>query len=246
MIVGRGLLASAFAPLYESNDDVVVFASGVSNSLETEASNFQREEAMLTELLLGHGAARLVYFGSCGVTDADADLTPYMRHKRSMEALVLSEPRNLVLRLPQVVSRTRNPNTLTNFLRDRIISGEQFTVWSNAERNLIDIDDIVTLGSELISHSTMQSVAICIAALRSTPMPGIVKIFEDVLGKAANCTYVQKGAPMRIDTRAVDDLSSSLGLDLGEGYAERIIRKYYAEYRAHDARSDHSIAKNTA
>jgi nucleoside-diphosphate-sugar epimerase len=151
MIVGKGLLAKAFEQRFGDNRDVVVFASGVSNSLETRPSEFAREETLLRELL-ARRACRFVYFGSCGAAADEPKLTAYMRHKRAMESLVLSAPQGLVLRLPQVVSRAENPHTLTNFLRDHIVAGEHFTVWARAERNLIDIDDIVSIAIHLIQE----------------------------------------------------------------------------------------------
>lgn len=235
MIVGKGLLARAFEPHFGKDSDVVVFASGVSNSLETRASEFAREQTLLCRLL-GSEARRFVYFGSCGVTAAEPDLTPYMKHKLAMESLVLSAPHGLVLRLPQVVGRTENHHTLTNFLRDHIVSGEHFTVWAHAERNLIDIDDIVKIGVRLGLATALPTkpATVSIAATRSLLMPEIVGIFERVLGKTANCSYIEKGAPMLIDTSVVENVSAGLGIDLGTGYIARVIDKYYAVDRCHD------------
>lgn len=229
MIVGKGLLASAFEPHFGESAEVTVFASGVSNSLETRQAEFSREAALLRQSLR-IGTRRLVYFGSCGVT-TESELTPYMQHKRAMESLVLSAPNGLVLRLPQVVSRTDNPHTLTNFLRDRIVSGEQFSVWAHAERNLIDIDDIVRIGVRLVAELPAEAAAVSIAATHSLPMPTIVGIFEQVLGKVANCLLVERGAPLLIDTAIAESVSAQLGIDLGDGYIARVIRKYYAADR---------------
>lgn len=226
MIVGKGLLARAFEPHFGNSRDVVIFASGVSNSLETRPSEFAREELLLRELL-GSSTGRFVYFGSCGAKADESELTAYMRHKLAMESLVLSVPHGLVLRLPQVVSRASNPHTLTNFLRDRIVTGEHFTVWSRAERNLIDIDDIVDIAVHLIRQLPLQATAVSIASLQSLPMPEIIQIFERVLGRAANCTYQDAGSPLSIDTAVARQISHELGIDLGNGYTERIIHKYY-------------------
>lgn len=228
MIVGKGLLAQAFQPHFGTNPDIVIFASGVSNSMETRPEQFERERALLLQSLSG-GRNRLVYFSSCGVTAAESELNIYMRHKRLMESLVMSTPGGLVLRLPQVVGKTENPHTLTNFLRNHIISGEHFTVWAHAERNLVDIDDVVKIGARLTIELPDEPSAISIAATRSLSMPRIVEIFERVLGKAANCSFVEKGAPMVIDTTLVGSLSAKLGIDLGDGYIERVIAKYYAD-----------------
>ena len=51
VIVGRGLLARAFAPRYGHAPGIVVFASGVSNSSETDEAAFLREQDLLQRSL---------------------------------------------------------------------------------------------------------------------------------------------------------------------------------------------------
>ena len=227
MIVGQGLLARAFAPRYMDDPRVTIFASGVSNSREADPDAFERERALLAPLL--DGRTRVVYFGSCASAMADASAaTPYMRHKRAMEELVAGSPDGLVLRLPQVVGSTPNPNTLTNFLRDHILNGSPFTVWANAERNLIDVDDVVAIGTHLIDTAGSRSNrAFSVASADPLPMPAIISIFEHVLGRKAICSTEPLGGPLRIDAAAAFAAAGKLGIDLGRGYAEAVIRKYY-------------------
>jgi nucleoside-diphosphate-sugar epimerase len=227
MIVGDGFMARAFAPKFNDDPDTVIFASGVSNSLETSAASFERERSLLKKML-ARGAERFVYFGSCGVSIEDAEPTQYMEHKKSMESTVLSSPGAVILRLPQVVGVAKNSHTLTNFLRDRIQSGEHFSVWSGAERNLIDIDDVVAIGTALIANASVGPQAFSIAARQSFPMPEIVKIFERVLGRAANYSLECRGCPLKIDARLAIETGERLGIDLGAGYIERVVAKYYA------------------
>jgi len=226
MIVGRGLLAQAFESRFGDDPNVVVFASGVSNSLETSFDCFKREAELLVESL-SIPAGRLVYFSSCGVADMATELSPYMKHKKSMEALVLSSNHGMVLRLPQVVGATKNAHTLTNFLHNRIVSGEHFNIWSRAERNLIDIDDIVNIGNSIITEYFSEAKLFSIAAARSMGMLSIVAIFERILGKVARYSVEDKGAPMRIDSAKAQEVAQRLGIDLGDGYIEKVIRKYY-------------------
>ena len=227
MIVGQGFMARAFAPRFNDDPDTVIFASGVSNSLETSTTNFERERSLL-ENLLARGARRFVYFGSCGVSTEDAGLTPYMKHKKSMESMVLSSAGAVILRLPQVVGVARNSHTLTNFIRDRILSGEHFCVWSGAERNLVDIEDVVAIGTALIENAGVEPQLFSIAARQSLPMLEIVKIFERVLSRTANYSLESKGCPLKIDARLAIETGERLGIDLGAGYIERVVAKYYA------------------
>ena len=72
---------------------------------------------------------------------------------------------------------------------------------------------------------------VSIAARKSMLMTEIVKIFERVHGKPANYSIVEKGDPLKIDTKKAAETGAHLGIDLGDGYIERVIRKYYAPKR---------------
>ena len=231
MIVGNGLLAKVFHHLYADRSDVTIFAAGVSNSTETDCTAFDREHRLLLEKLEGP-TAKLVYFGSCAVGNPQEILTPYLAHKAAMESLVVKSGKGVVLRLPQVVGRSDNTHTLTNFLYQHIISGEHFTVWSRAERNLIDVEDIVAIASFVIDRQLEAHKIVPVAALKSTPMPTIVRTFEEVLGAKANFSRVEKGVPFLIDTSITERISHSMQIDLGDGYLERILRKYYCPPRS--------------
>lgn len=226
MIIGNGLLARSFAPRFAAQQDIVIFASGVSNSLESDAAQFDRESALLHETLSRHDG-RLVYFSSCGAGELAASATPYMQHKVRMESVVLASGRGLVLRLPQVVARTDNPHTLTNFIRDRILGEEAFTVWAGAERNLIDIEHIVAIGTRLIEDDQYGPHPVSIASERSLPMLEIVQVFEDTLGRKGRYTVVDKSSPLHIDTAIAKAVAGPLGINLGDGYVRRVIQKYY-------------------
>lgn len=228
MIVGSGLLARAFAPAFASRRDVLVFASGVSNSLQADPAAFAREAALLDDALRHDGV--LLYFGTCSIGDADRRDTPYARHKAAMETRVLDHPGGLVLRLPQVVGDTPNPHTLTNFLRDRILHETAFSVWEHAERNLVDVDDVARIGARLVeAHAGPRAVAI--AAPRPVRMPALVAMFERVLDRRAHFTLEPRGAPLRIDAAEAHAIAGTLGIDMDGDYVDRLIGKYYARHR---------------
>lgn len=224
MVVGQGLIARSFYPRYGEDCSVLVFASGVSNSREQRRSEFDRERILLTNALSSSNG-KLVYFSSCGVESRDS--SPYMRHKRHMESIVLGSPEGMVFRLPQVVGRTENPNTLTNYLNARIVRGEQFTVWANAERNLIDIDDVVAICTRLIDGPSPQRT-VSVVSGRALPIPEILTLFEKALGCDANYVIERKGSGLQTDGAIAAAVATELGIDFGPDYAERTIKKYYA------------------
>lgn len=225
MIIGNGLIARGFASRYANDDGIVIFASGVSNSAETGAEAFLREKSMLMDALaMGR---KLLYFSSCGLISSSELLRPYMRHKAEMEDAVLASGQGLVLRLPQVVGNTTNPNTLTNFLRDRIVLHEPIDVWIKAERNLIDIDDVVAIITDFLRFWPSNHRVLTIAAGKSTPIPEIVAAMEDALGIRAIKRIVDAGEPLPVDSTIVLETARRLQIDLENDYVRRIIGKYY-------------------
>ena len=143
MIVGNGLLANALER-YRDRPDVVVFASGVSNSLEKKSKAFLREQNLLIELLQYYSTSLFVYFGTCIVYDHSMMSTYSVQHKLKMEHLVSeSASKYLIIRLPQVVGSGGNNATIINYLSNNIVRGSSFELWADAVRYIVDIDDVV-------------------------------------------------------------------------------------------------------
>lgn len=223
MIVGTGLIARAFQSFADDQNNII-FASGVSNSGERDPAVFSRERGLLLDFL-SETRGRLVYFGSCNVVNPEQD-SPYFEHKRAMERIVVGSGRGIVFRLPQVVGHTRNPNTLTNHLRDCIIQARPLTLWTRAQRNLIDIDDVASIARYLLASPDAPTL-VSIASPWSLPMPHLVSLFEQVLGKKAVVELVERGEQMHIDSALAEAIANDIGLDFGPDYPLRVIQKYY-------------------
>jgi nucleoside-diphosphate-sugar epimerase len=225
MIVGQGLIANAFRDDYETAPGVVVYASGVSNSRETRAEEFVRERRLLEQFVAGQ--AVLVYFSTCSVHDDELLASAYVRHKKEMEALVARAGRFAIFRLPQVVGRTRNPNTLTNYLHGKVASGEHFQVWGRARRNLIDVDDVVRIVRFLLQDGWAEGKTIELASPFYTSIPELVRAFELVLGRTANFTTTDAGGAYPIDTSVAVAAARQCGVRFDGTYVRRLVEKYY-------------------
>jgi len=227
MVVGDGMIAQAFAS-FASRPDVVVFASGVSDSLETRESAFARERALLQRTRAEHPQALLLYFSTCSVEDPDRRDTPYVRHKLAMEALLRSAPGPwLVLRLPLAIGRGHRGNTLARFLHERISRGERFEVWKRSTRYPIDVEDVVRIVARLVADPAMRGRTVNVA-LRPYAVLDFVHAFERIGGKAARYELVDKGAHYEVRCPEIESLRGELGLDASEAYLERVLRKYFA------------------
>ena len=227
MIIGNGLIATSFAHDFGNEPNVIIFASGVSNSRETAEAAFSREKNMLMAAL--EYKKMLVYFSTCSVNDPELVATPYVNHKKKMEELVQTARNFAIFRLPQVVGRTENPNTLTNYLYQHINSGSHFQVWRNATRNLIDVEDVVSIATHLIRRHLVNGITTNIACPFSISIPQLVSVFELVLDKKANSTVVEAGGSYLIDTLMATSAAKEIGIDFDDAYIEKLIRKYYGK-----------------
>lgn len=117
-IVGSGDIASVLP----ERDDLLFFASGVSNSQETRESEYQREVDLLLEQPRD---AHIVYFGSLAVFYSH---TRYTEHKLDMEAMVKANfPLHTIIRLGNITFGT-NPHTLINYFKNELAQGHSVTI----------------------------------------------------------------------------------------------------------------------
>lgn len=107
MIIGNGDIASVLP----DRDDLVFFASGVSNPQETRESEYRRELALLSQQPRNK---RLVYFSSLAVFYSDSR---YAIHKRAVESTIKKYSKYYcIIRLGNI-DWGSNPHTLINYLR---------------------------------------------------------------------------------------------------------------------------------
>lgn len=227
MVVGSGMMARAFSSYAESLR-IVIFASGVSNSLETDPRAFARERSLLAEVRNANPQALLVYFSTCSIEDADRRNTPYVKHKQAMESFLADSPGPwLVFRLPLVIGQAHRGATFAQFLHQKISEGKSFEIWANATRYPIDVEDVLRVAREFIENRQIANQRVNIA-LRSYPVSEFVRVMEEIVGKRARCVRVEKGAHQEILCPEVVQVAEKFHLDYSDGYLERVLRKYFS------------------
>jgi nucleoside-diphosphate-sugar epimerase len=225
VIVGSGMLAHAFKNR-KMNANVVLFASGVSNSLENRLSAFERERLLLENALSTSKDKTIIYFSTCSIYDHSVNNNAYVKHKLLMENLIEKSGNNyLICRVSNVVGRNGNRNTIFNFLIDKIKNQESFDIWKNAERNLIDIDDVVFIVNQLIEKGKMNTV-VNVANNKNYRITDIVEKMEMFNHKTGKYNLLDKGFPLTIDVSYLNENISEYADLFDENYIMNLLNKY--------------------
>lgn len=220
MIIGNGMLAKAFS-LYTNNHNIVIFASGVSNSKESDPDEFKREKNLLCKELMLNKDKLFIYFSTCSIIDASTTQSFYVSHKILMENLVKEHPKYYIFRLPQVVGITKSP-TLVNFLTNSIVMKQSFHLQNKAVRNLIDVEDVVKITNKIIEKNIYLNETTNIASPYNYSVLKIVSILENIIGEKAYYELIQAGEEQKINIEKIKNLQ----YNFQDNYVFEVLEKY--------------------
>jgi len=221
-VIGSGLLGRSFRSL--ALPGALYFCSGVSDSKETRASEFNRErELLLSVCEETQTFSSFVYFSSIMAPDR---ANKYFEHKYNMEELVRSlfPEKYLIVRLPQVVGMVKNTTLFPELVR-RIHGGLPVLVQRNATRSLIDIDDVVRITNKLIEVGARGLEINCIPD-ETLSVSDIVDFISDEIGCPADRVCVDEGVAQDADSRLMRQYLCEEDPVLLPGYTRFVVSKY--------------------
>ena len=227
MVIGNGLMAQAFYR-HMNDDNILIFASGVSSSKFCTAYDCAREEALLRKSLDKCGDKILfVYFSSCSIASSNLVSDIYHTHKKKMEEIIqMNAKRYAIFRLPNVVGSVVNLDTLFYYLVDKVKKQEAFELWSGAKRNIIDIDDVVNIVNNIIDDNIFINEITNVANLNDVTVDEIVYEIAKHLGADVKYSKIEYNDNYFIDTTKVHPIIDRLGLNFNVNYLERVVKKY--------------------
>ena len=226
MIIGNGMMSKVFES-YNTNNKVLIFASGVSNSNEVLEGNFHREKFLLKDAISRNQEKLIVYFSSCSIYEESTNTKCYVKHKLEMEDLIQKECLNFfIFRLPQVVGFARN-QTLVNFLFSSILNNKKIDIYKHSTRNLISADDVFKAVSYLITNKMYLNEITNIATPKNTLVKDIVKIIENITGLSFNYNLLDCGHPTEINVDKILNLDLKFDFDQ-PNYLENVLSDFFA------------------
>ena len=221
MIIGRGLIATAFTNSLFDTPPYVVFASGVSNSTERDPMAYARELALLDTYFIKN--TTLIYFSTTSIFDPTKVASPYIQHKIGIENRIKEQAESYIIaRLPILIGHTPNPHTLINFLVGAIRDKRPIELHTKACRHILDIDDLVPV---LMRYSFDKDIrqTINIPGSEKITVPQLVTKLQAVLTIDGVFTWQDTGACYDIPDNAGEIVYIS-----GENYIDKVLAKYYS------------------
>lgn len=210
MVIGKGLIASTFEE-YKNNKQILLFASGISDSTCKEPKEFLREEKLLYKYIQKQNNKLLIYFSSCSLDDPSINSNPYHLHKKNMESLIISNAKKyIIFRAPSIIAKKGSPTLIINYLMNKILNNEPFEIWENATRNIIDIDDLYKIISYIIDNKLFQNETVNVAYPKNLTILEIVYALESTFKKKANYKLIDKGIDYEINISKIKPIFNTL------------------------------------
>ena len=182
--------------------------------------------------MINHNTERLfIYISTTSVLDNYLKKDMYTRNKIIIENLIKKRLDNfLILRLPQIVGKSNNPHTITNFIYKKVLLEQRFKVWSNVKRNLIDIDDLIKIVKQIIGTKLKPRNVINILNPNSIYVEEIANIMGEIIKKKPRYILVEYKTKMKGNLKIQSNFKFNLNITKyfkNKNYFKNIMKKYY-------------------
>ncbi len=227
IVIGNGLVAKAFKN-HSDQSDIVLFASGVSDSKTADRQDFEREQNLLLETVSLNRKIPLIYFSTCGIYDPDMQSTAYVRHKLLMENLIQKNSDSFIIfRVSNIVGFSNNKNTIFNYFINRLLNHEKISVWKHAYRNFADIDFVTrSVLLFLEDFSDWKNRTVNIAMKENTSVLELVYTLMDVYQMEAEIDLIDKGNNYSISVEDLCSVFMKKGMEVPSVDLKELITKY--------------------
>ena len=145
-----------------------------------------------------------------------------------MEEIIIGKNINhLIFRVSNPIGFTKNTSTFFNYFIDKINKDEQFELWNNSYRNIIDIEDMFKICDYIIKEKKYINSIINIANPKNYKIQTIITVIDKYFNKKSNYKIIEKGSEPLINTTTAEDVISILKIEISEGYIEKLLSKYF-------------------
>ena len=191
-IIGDGFIGKS---LYKIKKDLIrtnyiIYAAGISHSKTKSKRNLNKELSLFKIFLKNNPSKKVIYISTADVTDNISNKSLYVKNKIKIEKLIKKRFKNyIILRLPQIIGKSKNKNTLVNYFYFNIKNNKPLMLIKNFKRNVLDIADILKLIKIIVYSKKTKNKVIILSNKYSVQPIDIVKIFEKKMNKIVNFKF---------------------------------------------------------
>jgi len=132
MIIGNGSIAN----ILEDRDDIVFFASGVSNSSCIDEKEYKREFNLLKTITTDN---HIVYFSNLGIYYKQ---DRYTQHKQEVEEYIRDNYKSYTIVRIEVCEWVKTPNTILNVFKHQLAKGIEPKI-QDTTRYVLSLDEFL-------------------------------------------------------------------------------------------------------
>ena len=230
-IFGNGFIASHLKKL-NTKKNIYIYAAGVSNSNNKKNHHYLREISTIKKIIKKIDQnITFVYISSLSVENKNIQNNKYIKNKLKIEKIVKNNFINyLIIRLPQVVGRSKNKHTLTNSIVHNIKKNKRFLLWKNAKRNILDIKDIIKILNKYFRKDLNVKKTLNIYNPRSSSVIFILKTLGFILKKEVKFKVVDREnkniilSNIKNNTKLPKKLYTNID---NKNYVTSVLKRYY-------------------
>ena len=229
-IVGKGFLAQNLNKIKKDilNSGYIIYAAGISNSKTNAKKELNREFDSIKSFSRKIKNEKFIYISTADILDNLKKKNKYVANKVKIEKFVKNNFKHfIIIRLPQIIGKSKNKKTLVNFFYTNIKNKKKFILFKNIKRNILDIKDVLIMIKIILKNKIKNKIIVLSNKYFVRPLE-IVNIFEKKLNKKA--VFTVKNSPKqvwRLNYKRNLRYTKPLNLRFDRNYLLKAINKYY-------------------
>ena len=231
IIYGNGFIAKKFSIFNNilKKRKIVLYAAGISNSQENLKKNLSREINLFKNFYKKNRNNKIIYISTCSVNDNSRNKSKYIKNKIKIEKFIKTKFKKfIILRLPELIGRSNNKNTLINYFFYMIKNKKKFYLFKNTKRNVLDIDDVLKISKHVILDKKINKKIICLSNKFFYTPQNIVKLIEQKLSIEAK--YQLKSSinqHWKLSDKSVLKYVKKAKIKFNKNYLQKALNKYF-------------------
>ena len=172
---------------------------------------------------------KIMYISTADVSNNLKNRTKYVKNKIKIEKIIKKNFNHfIILRIPQLIGKSSNKNTLINFFYNKIKEKKKIIVFKNVKRNILDIDDVIKMIQVIIMNKKVNKKIITLSNKNFIKPIEIIKILEKRLKKNANYILIKtKKQNWKLNFNQNIVYFKNAKINFSKDYLVKAVKKYY-------------------